>query len=150
MQIAALKNVWAYSYTMWNGKEEQKEVEIIKTIIIRTLRGRSYTSKSIYSDMFDIDSNGGSCNIYVRHCKWFIRVDNEHHYNYFYYYFYDNSECSFVYSKYCNWTTFMRNIYNRWFDSLFKEEIQKKKRIIWLLIESLDVHQHAMENKKAY
>lgn len=69
MQIAALKNVWAYSYTMWNGKEEQKEVEIIKTIIIRTLRGRSYTSKSIYSDMFDSNNNSGSCNIYDKCCK---------------------------------------------------------------------------------
>ena len=39
---------------------------------------------------------------------------------------------------------------NRQFDSLFKKEIQKKKRIIWLLIESLSVHQKAIENKKSF
>ena len=49
-------------------RSKNKKINI-KTIIIRTLRGRSYASKSIYSDMFDIDSNGDSCNIYVRHCK---------------------------------------------------------------------------------
>ncbi len=32
-------------------------------------KGWSYASKSIYNDMFDSNSNSGSCNIYDKSCK---------------------------------------------------------------------------------